>query len=486
MIPLLGFSPDLERTTPGVITDCTNFVPYRNGMQAGPSNSTPADVPALAAECIGTSIVTIRSGSRRVFAGTTTKLYELSSGSWADVTRASGGNYTGGSDTRWAFTQFGNATIAVNKTDAMQRSSTSGAFADVSGAPKAEIVFSVGAFVMALNTNDGTDKPDGWHNCATFDETSWTPSVTTQAASGQLVDTSGIITAGARLGDYAIAYKLKSIYLGQYIGGTTVWDWRLVPGGEAGCVGKEAICDIGGVHFFVGDDNIWMFDGSRPIPAADDTVRQWFFDNVNASFKSKIKCVFDRQNNRVWIFYPSSSSTTCNSALVYHVVTKQWGKADRSIEAAVQYVSSGATYDTWSSFGASYDALPDISYDSQYWLSGGSALSVFNTSHQLQLLTGAAGASSFTTGDAGDDDGRSLLTQLRLRFPETFSPTTASATFYHKDSSGDSPSTGETVFIADNKFDTMQEAYWHSVSINFTGNVKVTHIRPIIKPAGER
>lgn len=484
MIPLLGFSPDLEAPTPGIITACTNFIPYRNGMKAAPTNVTPTDVPALANECIGAAVVTLLSGVRRVFAGTTTKLYELSAGAWGDVTRAS--DYTGGADTRWSFCQFGNATLASNKTDAMQRSDTSGDFADIAGAPKAEVIFSVGAFVMALNVNDGADKQDGWHCCATYDETDWTEDVTTQSASGRLVDTPGVLTAGLRLGDYAVAYKSKSIYLGQYVGAPAIWDWILIPGGESGCVGKEAVCDIGGAHFFVGDDNIWLFDGTRPIPIADNTVRQWFFDNSSPSARYKTKCVFDRQNNCVWVFYPSNSSDTCDATLVYNVVTKQWGCADRSIEAALQYVAAGTTYDTWDDEGASYDALPDISYDSQYWLSGGAALSVFNTSHQLKIVNGAAGASSFTTGDAGDDDQRTLLTQVRLRFSSNSAPTTASAQFYYKDDSGDDYTTNGTSTIVDGKFDVFQEARWHKAAFSFTGDTKVTHIRPVLKPAGER
>ena len=486
MIKLLGFAPDMESPTPGVITGCSSFIPYLNGMQAAPSNVTPTDVPALAASCIGAAVVTLLDGTRRIFAGTTTKLYELSAGAWGDVTRASGGDYTGGADTRWSFCQFGNGTIATNKTDAMQRSVSTGAFSNISGAPKAEIVFSVSSFVMALNVDDGASKQDGWHCSAAFDETDWTPSVTTQSASGRLVDTPGILTAGLSLGDYAVAYKNKSIYLGQYVGAPAVWNWILIPGGEAGCVGKEAICDIGGAHFFVGDDNIWLFDGTRPIPIADNTVRQWFFDNSSPSARYKTKCVFDRQNNRVWVFFPSTSSDACDSALVYHVISKQWGCADRSIEAALQYVAAGATYDTWDDEAATYDALPDISYDSQYWLSGGSALSVFNTSHQLQLVNGSAGASSFTTGDAGDDFQVSQLCCVKLRFSAGTAPTSASMVPSYKMNTGDSYASGSSVSIQDGKFDTLQEARWHKATISFTGDTKVTHIMPQLKAAGER
>lgn len=483
MIPLLGFAPDMESPTPGVITDCDQLIPYRSGMEGAPTNVTPSDVPALADECIGAAILTKLDGTRRFFAGTATELYELASGSWNDV---SSGTYSGGADTRWSFAQFGELAIASNRADDMQYS-TSGTFAAIgSGAPKAEIVFSVGPFVMALNVNDGAEKPDGWHCSAAFDGLDWNESTTTQSASGRLVDTPGRLTAGLGLGEYAVAYKAKSIYLGQHVGAPAVWDWILVPGGEAGCVGKEALCDVGGAHFFVGDDNIWLFDGSRPVPIADNTVRQWFFDNSSPTNRYKTKCIFDRQENRVWVFYPSNSSTICDSVLVYHLITKQWGCADREIQAAVNYISSGATFDTWDDYGATFDTLPDVSFDSQFWLSGGQALSVFNVSNQLQLVNGDSVSSSFASGDAGDDDARTLLTQVRLRFSAGFEPSSASMETFYKDGSGSQYQTGQTVTMQNSKFDVLQDARWHKATFDFTGPVRVTHVRPILKPSGER
>lgn len=486
MIPILGFTPDSDATTPGVITDCVDFIPYKNGMEGAPSAVAASGVSALADDCIGAAVLAKLDDTKRVFAGTATKLYELVAGAWDDVTRASGGDYNGGTDTTWTFTQFGDASIATNKADAMQRATT-GDFADIAGAPKADIVFSVSAFVMALNVDDGTDKPNGWHCSATFDETDWTESVTTQSASGLLVATPGRITAGARLGDYAVAYKAKSIYLGQYVGPPVIWDWQLIPGGEAGCVGKDAIADLGGVHFFVGDDNFWLFDGTRPTPIGDDKVRQWFYENSSQSFRYKTKCFFDRQNNRVWVFFPSTSSAgECDLTLVYHVISKQWGRANRTIQAVLNYQSLGITYDTWDEAGATFDTLPNVSYDSQYWISGGQAVSVFDTSNQLQILAGPSGQTQFTTGDAGDDLIATHLDYVQLRFATDYSPESATMQAYSKMVSGDSFTAGASISLSDGKFCTRQEARWHRATFTFTGDVRVTGIMPRLIPSGDR
>ena len=129
MDKLLGFTPDAEATTPGILTDCTNVIPYESGMKGAPTGAIPSGIAALAAECRGAAVITKLDDSRRLFAGTASKLYEVNGSTWTDVSRA--GNYSGGVDARWSFTQFGNATIAANLSDTIQRSNTSGAFADM-------------------------------------------------------------------------------------------------------------------------------------------------------------------------------------------------------------------------------------------------------------------------------------------------------------------------------------------------------------------
>ncbi|WP_343577941.1 hypothetical protein [Pseudomonas sp.] len=481
MTPLTGFAPDAEVTTPGLLTNCDNLIPYLNGMEGAPSPATPANTPALAAACIGAAVVSKLDDTRRIIAGTTTKLYELVAGAWTDVSRV--GNYNGGVDTRWSITQFGDATLCANRADVIQRS-TSGVFADVATAPKAEVIFTVGAFVMALNLNDGSEKPDGWACSAAFDDTNWTPNIATQATAGRLVATAGRLTAGMRLGEYAVAYKARSIYLGQYVGAPTVWNWLQVPGGEAGCIGKEAICDIGGAHFFVGDDNFWIFDGTRPIPVADGTVRQWFFDNCSPQYRYRTICSFDKQKNLVWVFFPSNSSSTPDSALVFHVIAKKWGVANRAIEAALNYVQQGVTIDGLSAYSATIDGLAPYSFDSQFWLQGGRAMAVFDTSHQLQSMTGPAAASSMTTGDVGDDYTVTTLNGIRLRYAQA--PSAASAQVFIQQNSGVGFAATGTGAVLDGKFDVRQTARWHKATFTFAGPVRITHMDAILTKAGMR
>ncbi len=337
---------------------------------------------------------------------------------------------------------------------------------------------------MALNVNDGSEKPDGWHCSAVFDHTDWTPSNTTQANKGRLVATPGPLTAGARLGEYAVAYKGRSMFIGQYVGAPVVWDWTQISGGDAGCVGKKAICDVDGTHFFVGEDNFWLFDGTRPVPLADGTLREWFQANSNPSFRFLIECVYNRAANQVWIFYPSAASETLDHTLVYHVKSKKWGRANRIIQTSLEYVSPAATIDGLTDYASTIDTLPDVGLDSQYWLSGGRALSVFDSTNQLVSLSGGSDASSMETGDAGDDEVMTLFRGMTLRFK--VAPQSATMRSFSKRNSGVDFMEGPSSAMNDGKFDVLVSNRWHRARFDFTGPVHVTAMNPNSAPAGKR
>lgn len=484
MIPLLGFTPDADSTLAGVITDCTNTIPSDRGMEGAPSQAAAVSgLAALAAECRGAAVLTSTTGISRTFAGTQTKIYELTGATWADVSRTL--NYTGSTENRVMFAQFGNAALATNDTEVIG-ATTSGIFVDIATAPKARIIVAAQNFVIAFNTVDATygDSPDRWWCCAFQDHSLWTPSLTTQATTGRLVGEAGEITAAARLGQYVIAYKTKALFLGSYVGSPAVWQWDQIPG-DVGCIGPEAVADIGGAHIFIGDDNIWQFDGTRPIPIAGGQVRQWFFNNSSATYRYRSIVKFDRQNNRVWIHFPSAASTgQCDRVLVYHLVTRQWGRADQSVEAVINFVTPGLTWDTLSSVAASWDALPNLPWDSQAWQASGKTLAVFNTSHSLQSLTGASTGGSITTGDVGDDAAVSYANGAKLRFLRT--PTAGTVSGSTKQALGDTLVVSSSGVYADGKFDVRQSGRWHRFAFTLTGPFEALGFDVSLRQAGQR
>src|SRR5579885_1603222 len=107
---LLSLQPDLDPTTPGIVTDCNFVVPSVRGLKAAAS-PVKASVGPLSGQCLGAAVLAKLAGTTRVIAGTSTHLYEGGATAWSDVTRAAGvySAVTG----RWRFAQYGDISIAA-------------------------------------------------------------------------------------------------------------------------------------------------------------------------------------------------------------------------------------------------------------------------------------------------------------------------------------------------------------------------------------
>lgn len=470
-IPTIGFLPDVDPTTPGVITLCDGFLPSKFGMKAAPSAiSIGAD--ALAAACKGYAAVRKTDGTTRIIAGTASKLYELSSTTWNDVTRAVGGNYAV-SSSLWRFAQFGNVTFAVNQFDTPQTSS-SGAFANQTGMPKCRVIDTANQFVLIGATNEGTygDQPDRWWCCGIGDYTNWTPAVATQCATGRLTDAPGEIVALRTLNEFVCIYKPRGLYVGTYQGPPVVWDWRLVSQ-DIGTWSQEAVVKAGSVHYFVGYEDFYVFDGTVPIPIGDG-IRDWFFNDLDRAYAGNITGFYDRVHLLVYWFYPSNGSAgVIDSWVAYQPSTKRWGAGTLTVEAVAEYLSATPTYDTFG-VGLTYDTLPDVGYDSNYWGTSSPLPAVVNGSHVLCSITGVSGTNSLTFGWNGDDQGFSLIRRVSPRWKTV--PSSATLTHTYTNTLGDTTTSDSAVTMSSGRFDFMRSARWHQDALSTTGDCEFSGV----------
>lgn len=475
-VELIGFGPDLDPATAGVMVDCDNIVPSTQGMTAA---NAPVDAgfAALDSTCKGAYVGVLLDGTKRIVAGTNAKLYDIAGGAWTD--RSQAGGYTGLAP--WRFTMFGNNILAANRAQRIQQAGPAAAFADIATAPVAGIICSAAGFAMAFNVADLDggfgDQPDGWWCSALFNQASWTPSATTQAANGRIVTAPGPFTAGRELGDSVVAYKANSMHLGQYVGPPLIWSWQRIPG-DIGCSGQEAVVVVGSSHFFVGPNDFYVYDGTVPR-SIGAPVREWFFTNLNGLYRSNIRGGADLARDLVYWYFPSTASTgTCDTCVVYNLRTNRWGKFTRAIEAVIQYSSGNVTFDGLGSLYATYDDLPNISYDSPFWITDNTVPGVIGTDHKLYSLTGVPGASYLVTGDMGDETGYSLLRRVTPRYRLT--PAAGQGTNFYRYDLGTDPVQDQTVPQSAGRFDFLREARWHRVRFDWSGSVTLNAITPDI------
>lgn len=481
MPALIGFAPDFDPTTPGIIVDCTAMVPSIRGMRAAAS-LVSVGMPALPSTTLGGATLVKLDNTKRLIVGTATALFEEVGGNWSNVTRASG-PYTTPVDGAWRFTQFGNVTVATNNADVLQQSQT-GVFSDIPTAPKAAIIESVAGFVFVFNTSDPTygNRPDGWWCSGLYDQTVWTPSQATQCANGRIVDTPGDIRAGRGLGPDIVVYKETSMYYGTYQGPPVIWSFNVISN-QIGAPCQEAVVSIGTAHLFLGNDNFYVFDGTRPQPIGDG-LKNWFFRDQNQQFKQKVRSVHDHANSLVYWYYVSTASTgDIDSCVVYNYKTNRWGRSNRAIECAVDYINGQIVWSGLGTLANEWKDLPQVPWNSPFWTSVALQPSVIDTAHTIRTLTGAAGTSSFMTGDFGDDEEYSLFQYLRLRCAQD--PTSASMTTQHRTTLGGVFAPGAASNLSDGKFDVDISDRYHRALVTFQGDCEIIGYEPKLVPDGQ-
>lgn len=453
-IPLTTFSPETDSANPGTITSMSGYVPTVKGYAGAPSQvESTID---LGAECRGAATVQDLDGSYKSFLGTQTKLYKATGTTLEDVSIA--GNYTGSSSSKWRFAQQGTISFACNKVDETQFYTGTGDFANLTGAPKASIVETVGNFVFLFDINDGTDKPNGYATCAEADYTDWTPDIDTGAITGTIYDTPGPITAGKKLSDYIIVYKAKSMYLARYVGSPKWHEFSLVSD-IVGAVSNEAVAVVGASHFFMGDDNFWRFDSTVPVPIGDD-IREWFNGQINHELKGISFSIVDLSKGVVTWYYPTTNSSVCDAWVAYNYRTNKWGHGVQTAKAGLNYVSSGRTYDDVEALFATYDDLEGLTYSAIEQPSNTPIPAIVTTGNKIAYLNGAAVSQSMKLWDFGMDGQISFVSRIRPRYVRA--PDNAALQHYYRDNFGENHSSGVNVTETSGKFDLMWSSRWHA------------------------
>lgn len=457
-----GYAPDAPVNGAGVCLGAVGCYPTARGLAAqrkwvGISNS-------LTTSCVGIASIKKPLGTRYIFAGTSTELFEYSAGAWSNVTRAAG-NYSVGAGQRWSFAQYGEVTIAANIGDKIQsRSGTAGTvFANISDAPKAVLVESVGDFVFAFNTDDATSagasfgrSPDRWWCSALGNYADWTPAIATQCASDTLVDTPGEIVAAKKLRETVVVYKERGIYVGRYVGPPNAWEFSLVTP-DKGALSPNCVVNVNDVHYFMGNDDFYKFDGNTLTPIGAGKVRDAIYrgpaglttaDLMNRSAIGTIYGIHDEARQVIVWAYPETSNAVPSRLINYSYISGEW--------AIYTNPTADAPVALFEWFSAS--AAPVLAV-------------VGNTSRTIWKHDGSQTVGIIQTGLFGTEDGYTFVRRLRprlLKFPASVGAF-SNGTLYPYNSLGEAqsaPASGLSVPYARGAFDAMKAARWHSFTFS--------------------
>lgn len=397
--------PDFEKTG---VSKATNVIPAAKSFKPFPAFAIVSS-SALTARAQGGFFARKSDGTGLLISGDATKLYQLVSGVWSDISRLVGGDYACPSDGVWTFVQFGTVVYAFNGVDAPQQfnidSDTN--FSAMTGSPPtAKRAAAVGDFIVT-GSQAGARNRLQW---GPIDNNgSWTPSQVTQADSQDLPDggeIQGIVgydLAGVVIQEFAIRRM-------AYVGTPLVFQIAVVAN-NVGCSIPGSIAAYRDLIFFCDRSGFWMLQGGFQLtPIGDQRVNNYFWSQVDQGNLPRVCSGIDAVNNGYAIFFPDASATggAPNRGLFYSFNTNQWSEIGP--DSAMELVFAGATQQAWTIEQLDiFGTIENVPYpfDSTVWTGVmRRVLSGFNTSHQLGYFSGAALAATVDTTEVNLTPGK--------------------------------------------------------------------------------
>jgi hypothetical protein len=386
VLPFPEWKPDISPYKGASSQVIANVVPRADGY--GPFQDFTAFTSALAGACRGFFYARKTDGSVAVFAGTSTRLYQLSNTdfSWTDVS-AGGSAYTAlPSSDHWQFAQFGNFVIAVQANVAPQMFdlSSSTSFAALGGSPpQARTIAIVGRFVV-LSGLLSTPYRIQWSglNAAT----TWTSGV--NSSDYQDLPDGGIVR-GAAGGEYGVIFQETAMRRMIYVPGSPViFNIERVTE-DKGLVAPYSLIRAGDKIFFLAPQGFQGMDATgAPAPIGKERFDRTFFADYDSGSIQMIIGAADPAQTRVYWAYKSQAGQAgqFDKVLCYDYALNRASIVTTSGEYLASLARPGLTLENLDAISGSLDALTfsldDVSTAAL------SKLSAVGTAHKLGFFTG--------------------------------------------------------------------------------------------------
>jgi hypothetical protein len=479
---MLQFAPDADPSQPGVIYAASNIRPTARGYatygwpeKADSTNILYSDDGVV----LNTPVIMYghefsTAGSRIIIGGyssTTGKLHQLkpTGGTGFTLTDAYTTHWTipaGG--TKWTFTSFGEYVIAASPDTGTQfvQTAINNQFTAVSGSPACRSLCTFKNFVIAGNCQtygSVTGTPDMVAWSALGDHTSWVPSIATQAGYQQIYDPPGAILYVKPIGDAVAIYKASGIVLMRATGNPNLpFSFQRAAGGKGALGNVGGLVDIGDRHIYIGQDDIYIFDGATSRSITYGRVHDYLVTN----------------------FVPVTAVLT-PSQIQHDAFTGE-----------VLFLAYGLTYnyrlDKWGTYSytvgqsapAAQSAVCHVVVPALAAINRAQGLTIGSDGHFYNRLTPILGSPRRYSSMAlsvlrGANDNASVVRRVAPRFVSPpMSGTLAYSTRVHMGSTASS--VGSYTLTADNfRFNLAQAAQWHDMTMTLVSVVPGVGTSPI-------
>lgn len=107
-----------------------------------------------------------------------------------------------------------------------------------------------------------------------------------------------------------------------FVGGTALWDFDTISS-QSSILSPSGVIEYDGIYYWPGVDRFMFFNGVlRDMP--NDMNQNWFFDNVNYAYRSKVFAFKVPRFGEIWWCYPRGNATECTHAVIFNTRENVW------------------------------------------------------------------------------------------------------------------------------------------------------------------
>ena len=217
-------------------------------------------------------------------------------------------------------------------------------------------------FLFALNLVDnGVDIKDGvrWSSPADIGgiPETWDPlDITNVAGITNLGGGSGDIVDGLTLRDAFVVYRESGISVFDYVGGQYVWRIRHLDS-TAGLLNKNCIAEVNGIHYFIGDGDVFKTDGNTVTSLMNHRVKNRFLSSIDSQTFDSSYVIKNKATSELWFCIPEVGHTYPNAAYIYNWLDDTWSIRDIPEAKFAAYGAQGSAIVTWDSMVNTWDTI---------------------------------------------------------------------------------------------------------------------------------
>lgn len=258
----------------------------------------------------------------------------------------------------------------------------------------AEVVSKLKQHLIFLNL-DLDDRSFAWSNAN--DASSVVPTASNSAGFDRIRNLDSAIITAVPLGQGLAVYSKNEVYLLSYIGSPLVFRTdRLAKG--IGPINKNCVVEVEGVHYGIGENGIWVFDGNsfNYIDAA--IKKQSLICNCNEDYSHTAFCWHSSKENMVVFSWPGGKSSEPDTTWGFNYREGGWWNLGykRTAGLAPGILNYGITGDAEGNIYRQFE--PGTAEDDGNFSGSNDPSDIYSTT----MLVRAFGQGGFGSGGFGD------------------------------------------------------------------------------------